>query len=187
MAASMAVRCSRARSAGSPMRRAASEAGSMGRGRRGGREGGVGVVEVLEEDAGVGDGAAAGGVGGDGADLLEGFGGGEPVGILDEEQDAADFVEGGDGAAGDDGEVGGEGGDGDEAEVGGAGVELVGADGGRGVVDVVVLAEGGVRWARVRSCRAAERDSERRWWRRVKAQFDSRRMRRHSVWAADVI
>ena len=56
-------------------------------------EGGVGVVEVLEEDAGVGDGAAAGGVGGDGADLLEGFAGGEPVGIFDEQEDAADFVE----------------------------------------------------------------------------------------------
>ena len=49
-------------------------------------------MEVLEEDAGVGDGAAAGGVGGDGADLLEGLGGREPVGILDEKKDAADFV-----------------------------------------------------------------------------------------------
>ena len=126
----------------------ADEERGVGAGEHGGEvggevdEGGVGVVEVLEEDAGVGDGAAAGGVGGDGADALEGFGGGEPVGIFDEEEDAADFVEGGDGAAGDDGELGGEGSDGDEAEVGGAGVELFGADGGRGVVDVVVVAQG---------------------------------------------
>ena len=65
--------------------------------------GGVGLVEVLEEDAGVGDGAATGGVDGDGADAFEGFGGGEPVGIFDEQEDAADFVAAGDGAAGDDG------------------------------------------------------------------------------------
>ena len=103
--------------------------------------GGVGVVEVLEEDAGVGYGAAAGGVDGYGADALEGVGGGEPGGIFDEEEDAADFVAAGDGAAGNDGEFGSEGSDGDKAEVGGAGVELGGADGGRGVVDVVVLAE----------------------------------------------
>ena len=127
----------------------ADEEGGVGGGEHEGRvggqveKGGMGVVEVLEEDAGVGDGAAAGGVRGDGADLLESFGGREPVGIFDEEEDAADFVEGGDGAAGDDGEVGSEGGDGDEAEVGGAGVELGGADGGRGVVDVIVGAESG--------------------------------------------
>ena len=104
-------------------------------------EGGVGVVEELEEDAGVDDGAKTGGVGGYGADLLEGFFGGKVVGIFDEQEDAADFVARGDGAAGDDGELGVEGGDGDEAEVGGAGVELGGAGGGRGVVDVVVLAQ----------------------------------------------
>lgn len=106
-------------------------------------EGGVSVMEVLEEDLCVGDGATAGGVGGYGADLLEGVGDGEALRILDEEEDAADFVAGGDGTAGDDGELGREGGDGDEAEVGGAGVELGGADGGLGVVDVVVRAEGG--------------------------------------------
>ncbi len=126
----------------------ADEERGVGGGKHGGgvggeiEKGGMGVVEVLEEDAGVGDGAAAGGVGGYGADVLEGFGGGEAVRIFDEEEDAADFVEGGDGAAGNDGELGGEGGDGDEAEVGGGGVELGGADGGLGVVDVVVSAKG---------------------------------------------
>lgn len=104
-------------------------------------EEGLVVVEVLEEDVGVGVGAAAGGVGCDSADAFEGVGGGEAGGIFDEEEDAADFVMGGDGAAGDDGEVGGEGGDGNEAEVGGAGVELGCADGGQGVVHVVVLAQ----------------------------------------------
>jgi len=127
----------------------ADEEGGVGVGEHGGEVGGevdevgVGLVEVLEEDAGVGDGAAAGGVGGYGADTLEGFVRGEPVGIFDEEEDAADFVAAGDSAAGNDGELGGEGGDGDEAEVGGAGVEFGRTDGGRGVVDVVVLAEGG--------------------------------------------
>lgn len=93
-------------------------------------EGWPGVVEVLEEDAGVGDGAAAGRVGSEGADLPEGFIGGEVRGIFDEEEDAADFVARGDGAAGNDGERRSEGGDGDETEVGGAGVEFGGADGG---------------------------------------------------------
>ncbi len=144
MAASMVVRCSRARRAG-----VADEESRVGGGEHGGEvggeveEGGVVLVEVLEEDAGVGDGAAAGGVDGDGANLLEGFDGGEPVGIFDEQEDAADFVERGDGAAGNDGELGGEGGDGDETEIVGTGVELGGADGGRGVVDVVVLAKDG--------------------------------------------
>lgn len=104
-------------------------------------EGGVGIVEALEEETGVGGGAARGGVGGDGLDVPEGFGGGKVAGIFDEQEDAADLVEGGDGAAGNDGELGCELGDGDEAEVGGAGVQLAGAVGGRGVVDVVVRAE----------------------------------------------
>ena len=93
-------------------------------------EGRAGVVKVFEEDAGVGDGAATGGVGGEGADFLEGFIGGEARRIFDEEKDAADFVARGDGAAGNDGERGSERGDGDEAEVGDAGVEFGGADGG---------------------------------------------------------
>ena len=104
-------------------------------------EGGAGVVEVFEENVGVGGGAAAGGVGGYGADLFEGCVGGEMLGIFDEEENAADFVARGDGAARDDGEVGGEGGDGDETEVGGAGVELGGTVGGRGVVHFIVLAQ----------------------------------------------
>jgi hypothetical protein len=88
----------------------------------------MGLVEVLEEDAGVGDGTAAGGVGGDGADLFEGFGDGKAGGIFDEQEDAA---------------LGGEGRDGDEAEVGCSGVELGGTDGGRGVMHIVVGAESG--------------------------------------------
>ena len=59
----------------------------------------VGVVaeEFAEEDFSVGEGAAGGGVGGYGADGFEG------VGVLDDQLDGADIVEGGDGAAGDDG------------------------------------------------------------------------------------
>jgi hypothetical protein len=105
--------------------------------------GGGGLVEVLEEDAGVGGGGAAGGVGGEAADVVEGGVGGQARGVLDEEEDAADFLERGDGAAGDDGERGREGGDGDEAEVGCTGVEFGGAEGGKGVVDVVAGAEVG--------------------------------------------
>jgi len=94
-------------------------------------------VELAEEDLQVGDGAAGGGVRCDGADGREG------VGVFDEEEDGADVIEGGDGAARDDGEIGGEGGDGNEAEVGDAGEELVGAEGGLGVVDGVAGGEGG--------------------------------------------
>lgn len=99
------------------------------------------VVEVLEEDAGVGHGAAAGSVGGESADLSESFVGGEARGIFDEQEDAPDFVARGDGAAGDDGELWRESGDRDQAEVGGAGVELGCADGGQGVMHIVVLAQ----------------------------------------------
>ena len=125
----------------------ADEECGIGRGEHGQRIGGlvdegrVGGVEVLEEDAGVGDGTAAGGVGGDAADAGESIGGGQVAGILDEQEDTADLVERGDGAAGDDGECGCEGCDGDEAEVGGAAVELGSADRGQGVMHVVVLAQ----------------------------------------------
>ena len=47
------------------------------------------------------------------------------IGVLDEQQDAADGVQRSDGTAGDDGELRSEGGDGDEAEVGAAVVELL--------------------------------------------------------------
>jgi len=76
----------------------ADEEGGVGGREHGGRvggeveKGGVSLVEVLEEDAGIGDGAAAGGVGGQGADLLEGLVGGKAGGIFDEQEDAADFV-----------------------------------------------------------------------------------------------
>ena len=106
-------------------------------------EGGARVVEVLEEDVRVGGGAARGGVGGDGGDVRESFGDGEIRGIFDEEKNAADLAERGDGAAGDDGELGRELGDGDEAEVGGAGVELARAVRGRGVVELVARAQSG--------------------------------------------
>ena len=98
-------------------------------------EGGVVGVELAEEDLKIGNGAAGGGIGRDGAN------GGKGVGVFDEEEDGADVVERGDGAAGDDGERGGEGGDGNEAEVGVTGEELVGAEGGCGVVDGVAGGE----------------------------------------------
>ena len=67
--ASMASRYSRARRAGSPMRRAASACWSMAMGSAGcWEEGGVGAEEFAEEDLGVGEGAAGGGVGGYGLD-----------------------------------------------------------------------------------------------------------------------
>jgi len=100
-------------------------------------EGGCDVDEFAEEDLGVGKGAAGGGVGSDG------FYGGEGVALFYDQLDGANFVEGGDGAAGDDGELGGEGGDGDEAEVGATAQELFGAEGGKGVVELVALGEGG--------------------------------------------
>ncbi len=106
-----------------------------------GKKGGRVTYELAEEDLGVGDGGAGGGVGGDGAEVFEG------VWVLDEEEDGADVVEGGDGAAGDDGEVWGEGGDGDEAEVGFSGEEMLGAEGGLGVVKGVAGGEfGGQGW-----------------------------------------
>ena len=80
-------------------------------------EAGSRVVEVLEEDARVSDGAERGGVGGDGSDLGESVYGGELTRILDQQKDAAHLVERGDDAAGDDSQLRRERGDGDEAEV----------------------------------------------------------------------
>jgi hypothetical protein len=66
----------------------------------------VRVEEVPEKDVRVGLRAARGRIGGQSADLLEGLGLGEMVRIFDEQQDAADLVQRGDGAARDDGEIG---------------------------------------------------------------------------------
>jgi len=66
---------------------------------------------------------------------------------FDDELDGADFVEGGYGAAGNDGERGREGSDGNKAEVGACGEEFVGALRGLGVVQRVTSSEvGGQRW-----------------------------------------
>lgn len=102
-----------------------------------GQELGVGVLPLVKEDAGVGDGGAAGCVCGDGANLAEWL-----AGAADEQQ-RADAGFGGDGAAGEHAQAGcgGERGDGDEADVGLAGGEAVGALGGEQVVDLVALGE----------------------------------------------
>ncbi|MCU1252279.1 MAG: hypothetical protein JWQ49_5308 [Edaphobacter sp.] len=55
-------------------------------------EGWAGVEEFAEEGFGVGEGAAGGGIGGDGADRAEGVGGFR-VGRFNDELDGADFVE----------------------------------------------------------------------------------------------
>ena len=102
-----------------------------------GDEAGLGVEEVAEEDLGVGARAAGGVVGGYSSD---GF---ESVWMFDDELNGAHAIERSDGAAGDDGELGGERGDGDEAEVGATGEELVGAERGERVVELVVFGEGG--------------------------------------------
>jgi len=95
----------------------------------------------VEEDAGVGDGGAAGGVGCHGAECGEGL-----RGAADEEQ-GAHAAFGGDGAAGQDLEAGscGEGGDGDEADVGVTAGETGGACGGGHTVDLVAQGERGIQ------------------------------------------
>ena len=105
-----------------------------------GKECGVGVEEFAEEDFGVGERAAGGGVGSDGFYGVEGMRGFRVPRLYDE-LDGADFVERGDGAARDDGERRRERGDGDEAEVGACGEKLVGAEGRLGVVEGVALGE----------------------------------------------
>ena len=98
------------------------------------------VLPLVEEDAGVGDGGAAGGVCGNGA---EGFK--RLVGAADQEQ-GTDAALGGDGAAGQNAEAGrgGEGGDGDEADVGGSSGQALGAFGGGHAVDLIFGSERGV-------------------------------------------
>ena len=86
---------------------------------RGGDEGGVGVEEFAEENLGVGEGTAGGCVG------CNGFNCGEGMRGFDDELDGSDFVERGDGAAGNNGELRREGCDGDEAEVGASSEEFV--------------------------------------------------------------
>ena len=98
-------------------------------------EGGVCAEKLAEEDLGICEGAARGGVGCDGANVFEG------VGLFDDELDGADAVERGDGAAGDDREIGCKRSDRDEAQVGAAAEKLVGAEGGFGVMKAVVLGE----------------------------------------------
>ena len=98
-----------------------------------GNEGGAGIEEFAEEDLGVGERAAGGSVGGDGFYCAEG------MGFLNDELDGADFVQGGDRTAGDDGEVRRERGDGDQAEVGAGAEELVGAERWLSVVEGVAL------------------------------------------------
>ena len=122
----------------------ADDEGGVGALEHGDRIGGVGQEvgavhgELAKEKLRIGDRTAGGGVDGDGAEGLEG------EWLLDEEDDGADVVERGDGAAGDDGERRGEGGDGDEAEVGLTGEELLSAKRWLGVVDGVTGGEVGV-------------------------------------------
>lgn len=90
-------------------------------------EGGLDEEELAEENIGVGERAARGFVGGDGADGLERDGG---IGCVaaNDELDGAHVIERGDGAVWDDGKIGRERCDGDKAEVGAGGEELVGAE-----------------------------------------------------------
>ena len=92
---------------------------------------------------GVGGRAARGVVGGDSGDVREGLVRRKVGGVLDEQEDAADLLQAGDGAARNDREFGGELGDGDEAEIGGAGVELACAVRRGGVVELVIGAQRG--------------------------------------------
>ncbi len=79
-----------------------------------GQKGHPGVAPVVEEDAGVGQGGAAGRVGGHRAQ------GGERLAGAADQQQRAHAPLGGDGAAGQDAQAGGggQGGDGDQADVG---------------------------------------------------------------------
>lgn len=121
-------------------RRVADEEGSVGVGQHGEWIGGLlasfgmRAEEVAKEDLGVGLRTARGGVGGQGAYAAEGGGFVQAEGIFDEQEDAADFVQRGDGAAGNDRELGRKCGDGDQSQIGCTRVELGCAVCGRGVV-----------------------------------------------------
>ena len=82
------------------------------------------MEEGVEEDLGVGDGAAGCSVSGYGADVFEA----QPR--TQDELDGTHLVEARNGASGDDGEVFREGGDGDEAEIGTVGEKVGRALGG---------------------------------------------------------
>jgi len=102
--------------------------------------------EFTEEDLSVAGRTAGCGVGGDGGDGRERLVDRTAAVVFkfDDELDGSDAIERGDGAAGDDGEIGGERRDGDEAEIGTVGDEVVRAERGLGVADVVALGECGV-------------------------------------------
>ena len=95
------------------------------------------AVPVLQEHAGEDDGGARGGIGGDGANLLDGD--------FADEKDGLNGAAGGDGDVGNDDEIGnGRVGDGrDDADVGGAFEQSARTSGGDGVVDVEILGEFG--------------------------------------------
>ena len=102
-----------------------------------GDERNVGVSPLVEEDAGIGQGGAAGDVGGYRMD-----GGEELAGAADEKQ-RTHAAFGGDGAAGEDVQAGcgGEGGDGDKADVGSSGGQPVSTLGGSHAIDAIAESE----------------------------------------------
>jgi len=104
-------------------------------------EGDGGVAPVVKEDARVGQGGAAGSVGGDGAERRE------RLGFAVDQEQGADALFGSDGASGKDAQrrVCGQRGDGDQADVGLAGSQAVGALGGQHAVDTVAAGELGLK------------------------------------------
>ena len=103
------------------------------------KEAGLNLPEAGKEDAGVGGRGAGGGVERNAGDAVD------AVGVTHDEDDGAYAVPGGDGAAGDNGEIGGEGElrDGDESDVGLSRGEFGGALGGSVGGEVVALGEAG--------------------------------------------
>ncbi len=107
------------------------EVGGQGQERR------VRIAPVVKEDAGVGNGGAAGGVGCHGAQL------GERLGGAADEKQGANAALGSDGASGEDFEAGsgGESGDGDETDVGRAVGQAGSAIGGGHAIDSITEGE----------------------------------------------